>query len=137
MAIFVRDRQKISPNDIKRLLGIFSENEEYTVDLLIRKFGNGRKLLAIIDFIWRYHKGMKKVKQKELWINFYKEIRNKIDGDIIIILKDKKGEKFERTLAYWVWLILTTHDRKLYKKRLKRYSNRIIVQVKYIPITPK
>lgn len=80
---------------------------------------------------------MKKVKQKELWINFYKEIRNKIDGDIIIILKDKKGEKFERTLAYWVWLILTTHDRKLYKKRLKRYSNRIIVQVKYIPITPK
>ena len=89
---------------------------EHMTSMTFKKGATWIDILALISVVWQYwHKKGKKM------ILIYNLIKNSTGRDIYVKIKDVEGQAEEPVLAYRLWLISSTKDKTLRKRRLKRW----------------
>ena len=79
---------------------------------------NWVRVLTFIDIVWRYHHKKHHSKVRGIY-NLVKEV---IGGDVRVRIRSA-GETREGVLAKRVWLLVTTKNKKLRKRRCDKWKD--------------
>jgi len=93
-------------------------NDWISMDKLIRTT-NWIRILTFVDVVWRYHHNVKVRSETQ---KIYSFIRKIVGGEVYVRIRSPH-ESRESVLAERVWLLSTTADRKLRRKRLNKWKD--------------